>query len=465
VSGTDEPEVVPGWSELFRGGYARTTVGLLLLETLVAVQILVTVAVLPAVVAELGGIGLYGAALGASALATTLALPVTPRLVARWGLRAVFVASVVVFTVGALVVVLAPSMPLFVLGRLVEGAAGGAQYALVLTIFTRRYPPRLRPRMLALWAGAWAVPGLVGPAYGGLVASTLGWRWAFGLLVPLMMPSVVLLLRDLAPSRAPLDEPESEPASWAALLTLGVGMLLVFAALALGTTWGLVVGAIGLVPSTMALRAILPAGSFTARPGLPAVIATTFLANMAFFAVEGFLPAMLTSVRGLSLTVAGVVVTLGVLAWVAGSWWQSRAIQRRPARRLVAAGGLAILVGIAGAVLADLGAPLVVAYGGWGVAGFGMGVAYPTVTLLATELASPDDEVVTLSQYQLSETLGAAAGPGLGGGALSLSLAAGLSLQAALLSGFALAFVVGCLMLSTSLRLPGSATTLASAGA
>ncbi len=460
MSGSNEPVPAPGWGELFTGGYARTTVGLVLLETLVAVQVLVTVAVLPAVVADLGGIGLYGVALGAPALATALALPVTARLVVRWGLRTMFVASAVVFTVGALTVVAAPSMPVFVAGRLVEGAAGGAQYALVLAIFTRRYPTRLRPRMLALWAAAWALPGLVGPAYGGLVASALGWRWAFGLLVPLMLPSIVLLWRDFTPVAEPADEPAPELAGWPALVTLGLGMVLVFAALSLGTGWGLVVGVIGLVPSTLALRAILPVGSFTARPGLPAVVATAFLANMAFFAVEGFLPAMLTGVRGLSLTMAGVIVTLGVLAWVAGSWWQSRVIQHWPARRLVAAGALAILIGIAGVVLGDLGAPLFLAYLAWGLSGFGMGVAYPTITLLATEQSSPDHEVATLSQYQLSDTLGAAAGPGLVGGALSLSLAAGVGLQAALLSGFALAFVVGLLMLTTSLRLPGSTTTV-----
>jgi MFS family permease len=472
VSGVHEPVDVPGWTELFSGGYARTTVGLVLLETLVAVQMLVTIAVLPAVVKDLGGIHLYGVALGAPALATAVALPVTARLVVRWGLRAVFLGSVIVFVTGTVVVILAPNMPAFVAGRLVEGAAGGAQYALVLAIFTRRYPTRLRPRMLAVWAAAWAVPGLVGPAYGGLVASTLGWRWAFGLLLPLVVPSVMLLQRDLAPDDAPPGEPaaptgtgqaggagQTQPASWPWLLTLGFGMALVFTALALGSGWGLAVGAVGLIPTTMALRAILPPGSFTARLGLPAVVATAFLANMAFFAVEGFLPAMLTGVRGQGLTLASVVVTLGVLAWVAGTWWQSRLVLRWKPRWLVAGGALLVLVGNAGVVLGDLGAPLAVPYLAWGLAGFGMGVAYPTITLLATELATPDNEVITLSQYQLSETLGAAAGPGLGGGALSLSLAGGLGLRAALLAGFGVAFVMGLLMLTASLRLPGSATT------
>ena len=161
---------------------------------------------------------------------------------------------------------------------------------------------------------------------------------------------------------------------------------------------------------------------------------------------------MLTGVRGVSLTVASVVLTLATLAWVAGTWWQSRVVLRWPARRLVALGAAMVLVGIVGVVLGDLGAPLLVPYVAWSVAGFGMGVAYPTITLLATDFAAPDNEVVTLSQYQLSEALGASVGPGLGGGALSFALAAGLGLRDALLTGFIVAFALGTLLLVTSVR-------------
>jgi MFS family permease len=479
VSGLQGTADSPRWTELFTRAYARTTVGLVLLETLVAVQVLVTIAVLPAVVRDLGGLRLYGVALSASALAAAVALPITARLVARWGLRLVFLTSVAVFAAGTVVVFTAPNMPVFISGRLLEGAAGGAQYALMLTIFTRRYPTRLRPRMLAVWSTAWAVPGLVGPAYGGIVASTLGWRWAFALLLPLLVPSVVLLQRDLEPSppnrssEAPVsarpaapddtaeqpEEPgesaEQGPASWPWLVTLGVGMALVLLSLALAGWPGLIVGICGLVPSVLALRVILPPGSFLAKPGLPAVIAAAFLANVAFFAADGFLPAMLTGVRGEGLTLASVVVTCGTLAWVVGTWWQSRVIGRWSAKALVLFGTVLVLLGVVGIVFGDFGAPLVIPYLAWGVAGFGMGVSYPTITLLATELAQPAEEVVTLSQYQLAESLGAAVGPGLAGGALSIALGAGLTLRGSLLAGFGVAFALGLLLLGAALRLPG----------
>src|SRR3954452_22272529 len=98
----------PRWGELFAGGLARTTVGLLLMEGLIAVQVLVTVAVLPAVVSDLGGVRLYGAALSATQVATVVVLPFTPRLVKRWGLRGAFYASLGAFVAGSLLVISAP---------------------------------------------------------------------------------------------------------------------------------------------------------------------------------------------------------------------------------------------------------------------------------------------------------------------------------------------------------------------
>src|SRR3954468_12220989 len=106
----------PAWRELFACGLARTTVGLLLMEGLVAVQVLVTVSVLPAVVSDLGGVRLFGAALSSSQVATVIVLPFTPRLVARWGLRGSFYVSLGMFVVGSLVVVSAPTSWVFVAG-------------------------------------------------------------------------------------------------------------------------------------------------------------------------------------------------------------------------------------------------------------------------------------------------------------------------------------------------------------
>jgi len=426
------------------------------METLVAVHVLVTIAVLPAVVSELGGIRLYGVALSAAQLATVVALPLTGRLVNRWGFPTVFWVSIAAFAAGSVVALAAPDTLTFVGGRLLQGAGDGAQYALLLTIFTRRYVPRLRPRMFAGLAIAWAVPGLVGPVYGGFIASTLGWRWAFALILPVLAPAVLLLRADVkdSDSRGQVEDRHVEPASTAALVGFGLGMLLLLCSLAIGGSRGVLVGIPGLLFAVGALRAILPPGSFVAMPGLPAVIAVAFLVNASFFAVEGFLPAFLTGVSKTPLALADLLVSCGVITWVLGTWIQSRLAARWQPRLVATLGQVVMVVGVGGVLLGILGPRSPLVYLSWGVAGFGMGLAYPSIALLATEIAAPGSEVVTLAQYQVAEVLGSGVGPAVVGAVLSASLVAGLDLSHGLIIGFTTTALVLVASLGASTRLP-----------
>lgn len=448
---------VPAWRELFAGGLARTTVGLLLMESLVAVQVLVTVAVLPAVVSDLGGVRLFGAALSASQVATVVVLPFTPRLVARWGLLGAFYASLAAFVTGSLVVISAPSSWLFVSGLVIQGAGSGAQYALLLAVFTRSYPLHLRPRMYAALAVAWAIPGLLGPAYGGSVASALGWRWAFALILPLVVPAVWMLHPSLSePERSEETSNQVSAASTRVLIVFAVSMLALLAALTASGVWGLMLVLPFAVAAVAALARILPRGTFTARRGLPAVIASGFLANAAFYSVDGFLPAYLTRVAGLSLTVAALVVTCGTLAWTVGTWAQARLASSRPIARIATLGEVLMLVGVGGVIAGVAVGAATAVYVAWGVAALGMGMTYPAVGVLATDMAASGDEVTTLAQYQLGDVLGSAFGPALVGVAVTVTAARNVDLQDGLLIGFGATCTILLVALFASTRLPAT---------
>jgi hypothetical protein len=62
------------------------------------------------------------------------------------------------------------------------------------------------------------------------------------------------------------------------------------------------------------LRRVVPAGTLTARRGVPAASAAAFLASAAFFAIDGFLTLMFTETRGLSIGEASLVLTASALA-------------------------------------------------------------------------------------------------------------------------------------------------------
>jgi MFS family permease len=430
------------------------------MEGLVAVQVLVTIAVLPAVVSELGGVRLFGAALSASQVATVVVLPFTPRLVQRWGLRGAFYVSLGVFIAGSLVVIFAAASWVFVAGLCLQGAGGGAQYALLLAVFTRRYPLRLRPRMYAALAVAWALPGLLGPAYGGFVASTLGWRWAFALILPLVVPAVWMLHPSLSEPEGQAQTPDAAgPASTTVLVVFAVSMLALLAALTVSGLVGTLLVIPFAVAAVTALTRILPKGSFTARRGLPAVIASGFLANAVFYSVDGFLPAYLTRVLGLSLTTAALVVTCGTLAWTLGTWAQARLANRWPIARIAALGEALMLLGVGGVMAGIADGIAIAVYVAWGLGALGMGMTYPAIGVLATEEASRGDEVTTLAQYQLGDVLGSSFGPALVGIAVTIATFRGLHLEDGLLMGFSVTCAIVLAALFVSRRLPATSSS------
>jgi MFS family permease len=157
---------------------------------------------------------------------------------------------------------------------------------------------------------------------------------------------------------------------------------------------------------TMSLPKLLPAGTFRAARGLPTVIALRGLLAAGFFSAEVFIPLMLTRERGLSPAVAGAALTIGALSWALGSNLQARFA--RPDRRplLVRTGALLVTVAVAcAAATAVLAVPTAVAVGGWTLAGLGMGIAYPTLALLALQLAEPGRQGQASSALQVSDSM------------------------------------------------------------
>src|SRR2546428_7586775 len=91
----------PPWREVFRGRRGRLTSGLLLLEALVAVQLLVVATIMPDVRRDLGMVQLYGLAFTASSLASFAAIPIAGQAVDRVGPPPVLLPVLVAFTAAA----------------------------------------------------------------------------------------------------------------------------------------------------------------------------------------------------------------------------------------------------------------------------------------------------------------------------------------------------------------------------
>ena len=100
----------PPWRAVFAGARGRLTTGLLLLEALVAIEIMVVATILPAVEADLHGLSLYGWVFVSLTLASFVTVPIAGRMTDRLGPRPVLGVSIAFYVVGLVLAAAAPTM-------------------------------------------------------------------------------------------------------------------------------------------------------------------------------------------------------------------------------------------------------------------------------------------------------------------------------------------------------------------
>jgi EmrB/QacA subfamily drug resistance transporter len=276
----------------------------------------------------------------------------------RYGRRRAFLAGLGLFAASLMGCALAPSLPVLLAFRAVEGAAAALIAPTSLAILSDAFPGRERGRAVGTWAAAGAAAGAVAPVLGGAIVDLAGWRWAFGAMLPVTGAAIWLALRGVRESRAPEAECAPLDLGGAALATLGL----------LALTWGLValpqrgadaaalgalaagaalLGAFLLVERRKGAGAMVPLRLF-ARPTFAGLSAFTFAIYAALGGLMLLLPYVLIRDLGYSATAAGAAMlpfplTLGLLSRYAGG----TLVERVGPRRLLAAGAALVACGFA----------------------------------------------------------------------------------------------------------------------
>lgn len=430
------------------------TVGLVLVITMFAFEALAVATAMPAVLADLGQLRLYGWAFSAFMLASLVGAALSGPRADAAGPAPPMAAGLALFAAGLVVVGAAPSMAVVVAGRAVQGLGAGAVPAIAYAAIGRVYPPALRPRMFAALSSAWVVPGLVGPALAGAVAEHVTWRLVFLGVLPLVGVAAALVLPALA-RLGPVPGGADGRAPVAAAVGVAVGGALLLGGLDAGTPAGGVAVAAGLAVGVVALRALLPAGVLRAAGPVGAAIANRALLVFAFFGAEAFVPLMLTGVRHRSTTVAGLALTAATLSWTAGSWAQARLAARWSHRRLALAGAALVPAGVAGvaAVLAPA-VPVWVTALSWAVGGLGMGLGYAQGSLVVLAGAPEEGAGRATSALTLAETLAVALATGTAGAIVAGAERLGRSLAAGILAADAVMLAAAACNALAAARLP-----------
>ena len=117
----------------------------------------------------------------------------------------VFQAGVVIFTVGSLLCGLAPTLPMLIVGRIVQGIGCAAAMANNMGIITEAFPQRELGRAMGLLATFVSLGMMAGPVLGGIIVSTYAWEGIFLINVPVGIVSFVVGLRTLPHVRPSTD--------------------------------------------------------------------------------------------------------------------------------------------------------------------------------------------------------------------------------------------------------------------
>ncbi|GAA1177503.1 MFS transporter [Pseudonocardia alaniniphila] len=429
-------------TELFGPDRRATTIGIVLLISLVAFESMGVGTAMPALVADIGAVSLYAWPFVAFMAAAVFATVLGGRWCDRAGPRVPLVGAPLLFGLGLLVAGTATGMTQLLIGRVLQGLGAGTQAVAVYVLVAAVYPERARPAVFGLISSAWVLPALLGPPISGLVTETVSWHWVFLGLVPFVLLAVALVVPAVRRLEPPDPEREVTPARRG--LVLGaLGAAAGVAALSWASQHGGVIAAvvagIAIVVLAPALIRLFPRGVFRAGRGIPTVVLSRGLLAGIFFTVNAYLPLMLNGTHGWSLAMAGVPLIVGSLGWSAASAWQGRHpdLSRTVLLRI---GFVLLAVGTAGMLLVapSWGLPWL-ALPFWVAAGTGMGLGFSSMSFLLLQQSAAGEVGFHSSAAQIADQLTTAAMIGAGGALLALlgTPAAALPLLVAVLTAMA----------------------------
>lgn len=317
----------------------------------------------------------------------------------RFGRRRMFATGIALFVLASAACALAPTVGWLIISRGAQGAGAALVMPLAMAILSGAFAREERARALGIFSGITGCALIIGPAVGGFLTATLGWRFIFWINLPIGLILVALIAMRLRESRGPRAKLDI------------IGLTLV-AASALALVWGLIRGnhvgwassevigalALGVLFATAfatferrSAAPMIPMRLFASR-AFAAGVASSFLFYAAMYGTLFLLPQFLQAVFGAGPLGAGLRLlpwtsTLFLTAPIAGS-----VVQKFGERVLVVIGLLMQAAGL-----------------GWIALEAALGATYPTMVAplilagVGVSMAMPAAQNAVLSSVAVTE--------------------------------------------------------------
>lgn len=359
------------------------------------------------------------------------------------GRRLVFMAGAAVFAVASAACALAPDIITLIGARMVTGLGAAlvlpASLAIIRVLWTE---PADRGRALGIWAGCNGLAFAIGPALGGVLVDTFGWRSIFMIVVPFAVAAIALALLVLSETSDPQERRFDAAAQVLAILALG-GLTLatiqsheggaILPIAALGVAAMSLIGFVR-IEAARGASALVPLDMFRIRAFSGAVCATgamTFGMYGALFLV----PLTWQATGQLEPVSAGIALMPMALVFVAVSPFSGVATERFGQRSTIA-GGLAV-IGMGVLTIGAFAKPgsFVSTEIGLVLTGLGMGMATGPLMAAAVGAVSSARSGTASSLINVARMVGATIGVAVLGAVFVLCGGAHAGLRGAMLAG------------------------------
>ncbi|AVS68783.1 MFS transporter [Paracidovorax avenae] len=340
--------------------------------------------------------------MNAYTIGCTTVLMATGTLADRYGRRRVFMLSVLAFGLASLWCGWVGSTPVLILGRLVQGIAGGAMFICSIALLSHQFPDgRERGRAFAVW-GVVAGVGLgFGPMAGSAIVWASSWHWVFLVHVPLSALTLALIRAGVAESRDP--QAREHRLDWAGLGTLTLAVLgftgFIMQGESLGWKSPAVLGLATLAAASLAAfvaversqpRPMFDFSVFAIRDFSGGILACVGM-NCSYWPFMIYLPFYFSAGVGLDTTATGLMLLVYTVPFLVMPPVAQWLLLRYQAAWVIPSGlfviGLGFMLMWGGSLLAHLGSWTVLP--GALVAGIGLGLTTTPATNMTTASVPP----------------------------------------------------------------------------
>lgn len=378
-----------------------------------------------------------GASLGVSPAAVVLAfsiyaafyavsVPVMGKLADIRGYARIYRISLLLFAGGSALAALAPSLPVLVVARIIQGIGGGGLFPVAQAIVGTTIPIERQGRVLGILVGVFALGGVLGPNLGGFLTQTLTWRWIFWINVPLGVVGVLIIRHVRIPGHG-----EGRRVDWAGALLVAIAlgsMVMALESLRQVDTGFFNFYTISFTLSTIGGFALLvfverrrsdPVVdvSFVASGSIAPLLAVSFLVGYALLAGVVFTPLYAQVAFNATTLASGAILNAAAAGLGISSYVTGHLTKTRSSRPLIligmacTAGGLAVMIMLRGSVFGVLG--------GLVLLGIGLGLTQGPLSYVGLMLAPRNKQGQISGLIAITRSMGGAAGITLAGVLLS----------------------------------------------